>query len=480
MLYSVVTEDLPQAPRHVCVLHHTLDSVGIIAVSYAASLYETLPGPSSSPLSGHPPLAHVQGTSSPLYFTIAELDLPITAQSPDKRLRVQHVPVPGVAVTSLALLRSADGSSVYVVVQSVARRVAPGESPVTTTHVYRRVVHGAASSASSSGGSSSDDTDNEEDESKRGARGAGEVSSSPPRVRYQRLPRPVEDDGRVWTAATAINPVESGLPPRTTAANGAAPTARHPQHVVAASGSGWWRQTNALQVIQVDGTRGRLQHTIELPVLSQFECGAVLPLPGLASHVLVRCHHAVVEVDLHLPAGVADPSAPVVFTSNEAVRRTWRWTPHDRITACCVKDHLLYAGTEEGVVLIWDTRQSSPDGEAPAPSRSAPTGVPITGIYAPYATDFVTCSLNGAVLAWRQGEQDGTGNQSMPDAFHFPEAAAAAAVAGGFPYSPSEPVSAVPSSAGIVGAEGCVGVAGDSNLLAVIGESGRLQLFWCA
>ncbi|KPI89559.1 hypothetical protein ABL78_1327 [Leptomonas seymouri] len=508
MLRRVAFTELPRDPQLLRVLHHTNGGVLIAAVAFKAVPFSTSPETS-------PP------HRAPLFYTIVEMSTPNERMLP---LRVIHVrvPRPSTVVNSITLLRSADGEDVYVVVQAAEvlghQQQLEGAPKSVTTHVYRRLVVKAEDEDAGS------DADGDLPRSEKDGLEEGDLISSPVaapavgerrndamqeagvRVRYQRLPRAVAGaDSSLWTAATAFSAAEIpifGVSAHTAATSAAAESiALVTASGVAAAGSDDALSENQLQLWSLNKTRLTLMATCRVPALCGFPVSHIVTIPGTQDVAVLRCHNSLLEVDL---AALRKACAhdPHTVTTNAFVTRAWRLSPHVRLTSCAVKDTLLYAGTEAGNVVVWDLRRptssaarGSECGAATSaqPQTSMSIKAPITGLYAPYATGFVTCDASGGVRDWRErSEMAEEDNNESSGA-----GAAAACVrssnmsdkgceygvlhdAAGLPASPQFPYcSRVPVEAPN-GGEGCVAMDGHGNLVAVVSECGRLCLYFCS
>ncbi|CCW71807.1 unnamed protein product [Phytomonas sp. Hart1] len=159
-----------------------------------------------------------------------------------------------------------------------------------------------------------------------------------------------------------------------------------------------------------------------------------------------------------------------VIEGTGAVRRSWRWSPYNRLTACCARDAFLFAATEEGDVVVWDLRRRGPRASADDAWRGNLTEivqngvkVAITGIYAPHAMAFLTCALDGSVVYWTRQAEDEAWEGILAN-----------------PQSPNG--ENIDNEAEVVRrgcASGCVAMAGDGNLAAVVRELGELEVYWC-
>ncbi|KAK7200187.1 hypothetical protein NESM_000069600 [Novymonas esmeraldas] len=452
MLRRVAYASLPRDPRDVRLLHHVGGGVVIAAVRYA-------------------PVA-----SRPLFFSVVEMSAPNERAAP---LRIVHVrvPQPATEVSSIVLLRSADGAEVFVVVQAAERPRVGAPATSTTTYVYRRqlVVEDSGSEGAGDEEASVD------------------LVSSPPtsvalpttaaRVRYQRMPRAhTSADAAPWTAAAAFYPSANAL--TGASATGAAASVAA---FVTVSGDGSGSSSSGgggagcqLRLWQLTGTRVTLEAAWTVPALAGFAVREVLTLPGTQDVVLLRHHSSVVEVDLAAVRSACAHGGAV--TGNTFLSRAWRWSAHEQLTACAVKDALLYAATESGAVLVWDLRRPTTAAGlscgGPPPQRSAELRAPITGLHAPYATGFITCDACGGVRDWRErgeAEEEEEAEAAASRVLHDVggAAAAAAVAAGAFPYRSRAPVEAP------TGEEGCAAMHGHDNFVAVVGECGRLCLYFC-
>ncbi|TPP49290.1 hypothetical protein CGC21_33990 [Leishmania donovani] len=367
MLRRIAYTLLPRDPQEVRLLHHTSGGVVIAAVRY-------------------------RKTSSPLFFTVVEMAAPNEQALP---LRVVHVrvPRPAAVVSAVALVRSADGADIYVIVQAAEKTDA------------------------------------------------------------EAAPASVTASAATWTAVAAFNPSENMLTDASSSVGAAVtPTAAF----ITASGGGTDIQ---LQLWQLCGTRVALEATWRVPALAGFAVKEILTLPGTQDVVLLRHHNSILEVNLSALRSACAYRSTV--TGNAFLSRAWRWLAHEQLTACAVKDALLYAGTEGGAVLVWDLRRPTSTAAAagpcggPPPLCSAELKTPITGLYAPYATGFITCDASGGVRDWRErGEMDMGDNQNEE------------AEEGALRDMPT-------------GDEGCVALDGHDNFAAVVSECGRLCLYFC-
>ncbi|AYU78519.1 hypothetical protein, conserved [Leishmania donovani] len=446
MLRRIAYTLLPRDPQEVRLLHHTSGGVVIAAVRY-------------------------RKTSSPLFFTVVEMAAPNEQALP---LRVVHVrvPRPAAVVSAVALVRSADGADIYVIVQAAEKTDAEAAPASVTSYVYRRQI---VAVDEDDDGDKSHNYAVEDDVVSSSAASAAAAST---RVRYQRLPRAFASaSAATWTAVAAFNPSENMLTDASSSVGAAVtPTAAF----ITASGGGTDIQ---LQLWQLCGTRVALEATWRVPALAGFAVKEILTLPGTQDVVLLRHHNSILEVNLSALRSACAYRSTV--TGNAFLSRAWRWLAHEQLTACAVKDALLYAGTEGGAVLVWDLRRPTSTAAAagpcggPPPLCSAELKTPITGLYAPYATGFITCDASGGVRDWRErGEMDMGDNQNeeaeegaLRDVAGM--AASAAAAATQFPYRSRAPVE-MPT-----GDEGCVALDGHDNFAAVVSECGRLCLYFC-
>ncbi|RNF02855.1 hypothetical protein TraAM80_06139 [Trypanosoma rangeli] len=234
-----------------------------------------------------------------------EWDDPMEAAS----FRLSHVSVPGSSVTAIALMLSSEGVVHCVVQGREGNGNGVGDGGATAvSYVYRRTENSDEDSYDEDGGAA---------------------------VTYRKLPKAVEDDGRGWTTALHLH---RGSCSRLVGEGGEG-------RVVVACG-GERGEANALKLLRLRGTRMAVQQTIELPALSTFPVLQLREIDGDAASVLALCHHAVLEVDTRLK-------------QSDSVVRAWKWTPHDPLIALAVKDNSIVAGTEEGVLVLWDLRLSA-------------------------------------------------------------------------------------------------------------------------
>ncbi|RNF21079.1 uncharacterized protein Tco025E_03532 [Trypanosoma conorhini] len=325
-----------------------------------------------------------------------EWDDPTDAAS----FRLSHVSVPGTSVAAVALMLSSEGV-VHCVVQGREGN-GKGAAEGGTAYVYRR-------------SESIDEGDYCEEE------GAAVV--------YRRLPKAIEDDGRGWTTALHLRRGSSG---------GFAGEGGEGRVVVACGGERG--ESNGVKLLRLSGTRMSVQQTIELPTLSTFPVLQLREMDGDAASVLVLCHHAILEVDTRMK-------------QSDSVVRAWKWTPHDPLLAFAVKDNSVVAGTEEGVLVVWDLRLAAVRGKSSgAVDHSPPCGAPVTGLHMPHSMGLLSCHADGSVLTWdRSSATDGV-----------------------FRFSPS-PTDALPPV--FLGTPGCVTLAAEEHLAVVADESGTLSIF---
>ncbi|KAG5505690.1 hypothetical protein JKF63_05025 [Porcisia hertigi] len=444
MLRNIAYTLLPRDPREVRLHHHTSGGVVIAAVRYTQA-------------------------SPPVFFTVVEMASPNEEALP---LRVVHVRVPHPAtfVSAITLVRSADGADMYIIVQAVESANTDRAPASTTMHVYRRQIV----------------ADDDDDDDVHDYAAEDDVVSSPPpsvvpastRVRYQRLPRAFTSaDTPVWTAVAAFCPSENML---ANVSSSAGVEVTSTAAFITASGGGADCQ---LQLWQLCGTRIELEATWRVPALAGFAVKEILPLPGTQDVALLRHHNSIIEVNLSALRSACAYGRTV--TGNAFLSRVWRWSAREQLTACAVKDALLYAGTEKGAVLVWDLRKPTSTAAAagscggPPPLCSVALKTPITGLYAPYATGFITCDASGGVRDWRERAEAGVGEnqEEEPEEGALRDvagmAASAAAAATQFPYCLRAPVEPP------TGEEGCVALDGHGNFAAVVGEFGRLSLYFC-
>lgn len=514
MLRRVAFADLPRDPQQVRVLHHSCCNVVIAAVAYKPT----------HPTTNTTNAAHHR---APLFFTVAEMAAPNERSLP---LRVVHVrvPAPYNAVNSLTLVRSSDGAEVYVVVQAAElpeQRASAAPPTSVATFVYRRQV----AQLPADGRDDADDDEGDKDGYAAAAAAAASLHTSNAaeggsRVRYQRLPRPVAGgDAALWSAATGFStaetPIFGAIAQATEALNAGGPAvALLTASCGAPSGESDVVSANtpSLQLWTLTGTRVALAATCSFPALAGFPISEIRTVAGTQNVALLRCHNSVLEVDLAALRG-ACVHFPHTVRTNAFLTRAWRLSPHAKLTACAVKDAMLYAATEEGCVVVWDLRQPTSFAAAAAvaeksaasqPRVSPSTKSPITGLYAPYATGFITCDAGGAVRDWRERadmaeeDEDAAAAQGtlhpqhhhrntsssgdaramneeavvehgvLRDVAELAANAATAASAAQFPYCTR-------AAAGFAGAEGCVAMDGHDNFAAVVGEGGRLSLYFC-
>lgn len=330
-----------------------------------------------------------------VYFL--EWDNPTDAAS----FRLTHTSVPGGGVTALALTLSAEGV-VSCAVQSRSGKAGcdfnngKSNSTAATTHVLRRVKN--------------------DDENIN----ANEDRSN---VTYRRMPKTMEDDGRSWTAATRLYRGSGGEDGR----------------VVVACG-GERGEPNALKFLHLSGTRLSVEQSVELPSLSTFPVLQVREIDGDASSVLALCHHAILEIDPRMK-------------QNDTVVRAWKWTSHDPLISFATKDNSIVAGTEDGVLVMWDFRFSPAREKCGAAVDHSPScGAAVTGLHMPHSTNVLSCHADGSVLTWDRRS-----------------------LANGHSRFTSRPTDALPPV--FVGSPGCVALAAEDHLAVVADDSGTLNVF---
>jgi WD40 repeat protein len=496
MLRRVAFTELPRDAQSVRVLHHISGGVVIAAVAYKPVITAASPqSKSSTQLCLSSATKSARHARTPLFFTVVEMPAPNERGLP---LRVVHVrvPAPATVVNSVTLLCSSDGKDMYVVVQAAeADEQHPNQQlpQSVITYVYRRQEVRAKDAAAEE---CDDDDSNEEDVDSTSAAvaAAGGVgcASDAMRVRYQRLPRPVAGgDGALWTAARACSATATLLTASETARadtvdDGVAPVLPE----------------NQLQLWTLNGTRMVLTATWRIPALSGFPISQILTVPGTQDVALVRCGNTVAEVDLGAVRSACG-RYPHTVATNSFLTRAWRLSPHARLTACATKDALLYAGTEDGTVVLWDLRKPTTSAAATALDKEGGLGgvaalppcstcqasrAPVTGLYAPYATGFISCDASGVVRDWRErsdtAEQNNDDDNANPSQLHNRSSSRSMedeeqlrgglrSAAAAFPYRARR------SAGGLGELTGCVAMDGDDNFVAVVSEFGQLHLLFC-
>ncbi|EAN97568.1 hypothetical protein, conserved [Trypanosoma cruzi] len=329
-----------------------------------------------------------------------EWDDPMYAAS----FRLTHVSVPGSSVTAIALMLSSEGV-VHCVVQSRAGNGPgkAGDGSAVTSYVFRRTEN------------NEEDDDCEEDRTP---------------VTYRKLPKAIEDDGRGWTTALRLY---SGSNRFVSGGGGEG-------RVVVACG-GQRGESNALKLLSMSGTRMSVQQTVELPMLSTFPVLQLREIDGDASSVLALCHHAILEVDTRMK-------------QSDSIVRAWKWTPHDPLITFAVRDNAVVAGTEEGVLVVWDLRLLAVrEKSSGAVDHSPPCGAPVTGLHMPHSMGILSCHADGSVLTWdKRSTTDGV-----------------------FRFAP-RPTDALPPV--FLGTPGCVTLAAEEHLAVVADDSGTLSVFY--
>lgn len=433
-IQCIAQEELACYPKSVHVLHHPFANVLVVAVTHDNDALRFATRRKKS------------------FFTIAELPTPNPSGEP---MRVIRVPSPA-AVTSLTLVRSLNGEDVFVIVQCTK---SSGATRAVQTYLYRRTV----------------EEDEENEEASRGgdSSSAGRpYSASPSRraatVVYQRLTRVLDSTTVPWSAAACLQGWEraQGMD------NGERTTPTSHAHYIAAASI--TESSTALHLVSVTGPKARVHLTVELDALSRFPVRQIVPLPGAyPMRFLCVCHNSLVDVNLERhasPSPVTGQSADetIVTTSNAVLTRAWRCAPEVSLTCCAMRDCHIIAGTSSGSLLLWDFR----DERVTAATNIEGSTAPVTGIHATDASTFLSCSLDGTLLCWMESpEAYGSHQPATGGGDHVLYQPGIAAQR--FPYV-SHPVNGECSS---LSGEGWVGMAGDGNLVAIIGEFGTLQLF---
>lgn len=245
-----------------------------------------------------------------------------------------------------------------------------------------------------------------------------------PSVVYQRIPRAMKQiDHGSWTASASLEGWDKIHREEPTPC------------IVAATNS---ERSPALHVISIKRNELYVDASVELDALS-FPISDVIAIPGCSRRFLCVSHNSVVEVDA------------AALSGEETRHRCWQCSPVVSITAGAMRDNLLICGTSNGGVVLYDYRDPAIPGSSCLTETS---NAPITGLFAPDAATVVTCSLGGDLIVWSQEETN---------------VRSSAIVGGHFPLTPT----VVEEPTG----EGWVGMAGNGNLLAVVGEFGTLKVF---
>lgn len=456
LLHCIASAQVSAYPQKVHLLRHPSAGVVVIAITHdsnALSLSQVERGPALSTCA--------QKKKRTSFFTIAEIKVPNLCSEP---MRVMKVRVPkNCVVSSLTLVPCGEGKDLYVLVQCVessSGSVSAGSLFMNKTHsyLYKRVE--------------------EVVESKDGLLDEV-ILRKEVIVTYQRLPNELnlsvkssectdQHFGGVcfpWSSSTFLAGWEEDYKKNSQSASWTSP-------IVAASTPPG--QATALHVLQVAGTRTRVVYSVEIEALSQFPISAMLPIPGFAPRFLGICHNCVVELDLGKVEGA---SMAAVCSSNTLLTRAWRCASEVPLVSIAVRDHLLLAGSATGTVLLWELRDAVGVGAPKAAAQVHDSVSPITGLYASDASTFFTCSLDGKFFCWQSDCLDAYGsepyqhNGEEPPTCHFP-------------FAPTEiPILAVSHGKEMCAApwyqnqEGWVSMAGEGNILAVLGEHGSLYLF---
>lgn len=456
LLHCIANAQVSAYPQKVQLLRHPSAGVVVIAITHdsnALSLSQVARGPI--------PSACGQKKKKKSFFTIAEIKVPNLCSKP---MRVMKVGVPKkCVVSSLTLIPCGEGKDLYVLVQCVefsCGSVSAGSLLMNKTHtyLYKRVEEVV------------EDRDGLLDE---------EVVGREVIVFYQRLPTEVNLSAKCsecfdqffdgasfpWSSSTFLAGWEEDYKKNSQSASWTSPM------VAASTPPG---QATSLHVLQVAGTRTRVVYSVEIEALSQFPVTSLLPIPGFAPRFLGICHNSVVEFDLGKAEGA---STAAVRTSNALLTRAWRCASEVPLASLAVKDNLLLAGSATGTVLLWELRDAVGVGVPKAAAQIHDSIAPITGLYASDASTFFTCSLDGKFFCWQSNCLDAYGsepyqhNGEEPPTCHFP-------------FAPTEiPILVVSQGKEMCVApwyqnrEGWVSMAGEGNLLAVLGEYGSLYLF---
>lgn len=403
---------LPRQPRRVSLLHHAIEGVAIVAVSYVSELGSGEHGHMTSihPLtqnyitllefaltdSGALPNtlrrmgdeeALVSGAAASMNPTAAAAHVvPSPSVSPR---RIRHITLPSdEAVTALTLSSRGHHGDVYLTVQcrcasqsnaslhDEAAHVTAGTMICATrTRLYRRVREEVSETMDYTGHDAPHDG----------------------RVDYEPMPRTLEMNTTSslvssvvpWSCLTALPVRWGGGEHLAEAKHGEADdalliaagsypqslalSAQHANRMNNRNGDNYNKYNNnraeegsgcmcvgeavaVVQLIQIGRTRALLRQSAALPALSPFAARAVAALRGSPTRVILLCHNALVEVAWS--HAEAEPSRGEA-TSVAHIHRVWRWSPHDPLTSCCVGEPLLYAGTAHGAVIVWDMREDS-------------------------------------------------------------------------------------------------------------------------
>lgn len=457
LLHCIASAQVGPFPQKVEVFRHEFAGVVVVAITLDSN---------SLSLSQIPSIPNGMGNSHRAtggsFFTIGEIKAPNILGEEMKSIKVR-VPKHRV-VSNLTFVPSGDGKDLYVLVQCIEsndkiRLIGSEVVGKTYTYLYKRMEE------------LKERTDGLLDE---------KVVDSEVVVRYKRFPDALDLGVRNNEPLTPFScdisfpwSSVSWLPGFCSASHGTAPSTFLSPRIVAASTPPG--RATALHVLQVAGIHTRLEYSIEVDALCQFPISSIVPIPGYGSTFIALCHNSVVEIDLKK---VESTSTSPVQSSNALLTRAWRCASEVPLTSVTVRDHLLLSGSATGSVLLWDLRGEKQSGMAPKAAAQIQDSVsPISGIYACDASTFFTCSLDGKLICWQTDCLDSYDSESCLQY-------AGVSSTFSFPFTPTEipiPVlsheKTAPFSFLGQSREPWVSMAGEGNIVAVLGEYGSLYVF---
>lgn len=456
LLHCIASGRVSPFSQKVQLFRHAFAGVVVVAITHDSSSL------SLSQIHSHSAsIGNSSKKSGGSFFTIGEIKAPnINGEA----MNLMKVRVPkNRVVSSLAFVPSGDGRSLYVLVQCVASNasLSLADSLVmnkTYTYLYMRMEEVA--------------------EKKDGLLGEDVVNREVV-VSYKRFSRELElvmteNENSAQLPHAVSYPWSSStwLPGWKQDTQGKGPSSSLSSPMVAASTPPG--KPTALHVLQVSGVRTRVAYTVNVEALSQFPISCMLPIPGFGSKFIGVCHNSILELDLEK---AEMESTSTMRSSNALVTRAWRCASEVPLMSFTVRDHLLLAGSATGTVLLWELRGDRSGGLPKAAAQIRDSVAPITGIYACDASTFFTCSLDGKFICWQDDSIDAYGSDPC---LH----STGTSPTSHFPFGPTEiPIPELSEEKELFSSffgqsrESWVSMAGERNIIAVLGEYGSLFLF---